>query len=72
MSLLYGLENIGLASCTLNADLYLKDEMELRDLIKIGDTEDIILFIAVGNYPDQVKVAKSHRDNYKMITKYIL
>ena len=72
MSLLYALENQGLASCTLNANLSKDKDIEIRKIVDIGYSEDIILFIAVGNYPEEIKVAKSHRDSYELITNYRL
>lgn len=72
MSLIYSLTYVGLASCALNAALTPEDDKAIRDLIKIPEEENIIMFIALGNYPDKFKVPKSHRDNFKEITNYRL
>ena len=72
MSLLYALQYVGLATCALNADLSKKDDKKIRDELGIPDSENLILFIAVGHYPDKFKVPKSQRDSYKEITKYYL
>lgn len=68
MSLIYSLTSVGIASCTLNASFPLSTEFEMRDLLKIEDSEDLIVIIAIGSYPDIFKVAKSPRDNYLNFT----
>lgn len=70
MSLLYALTHVGLATCTLNADFDEKRDTLIRQALEISETENLILFIAVGNYPDKFKVPKSQRDSYKNIVKY--
>lgn len=71
MSLLYALESKGLATCTLNTDFSIVKEKDMRNLLDISLSEDLIAFIAVGNYPNEIKVAKSPRDNVRTIVKNI-
>lgn len=71
MSLLYALESANIASCTLNTNFNLKKDREMRNLLKINDSEDFIAFIALGTYPEVIKVAKSPRDNNTVITSII-
>lgn len=63
MSLLYALHSNGIASCALNACLSKIQNKNLRAKIKIKDNENIIMFIAVGNYPEQFRVPASKRMN---------
>ena len=71
MSLLYALTSLGIASCTLNASFNYDQEINMRKKININESEDFIAFIAVGTYPDVIKVAKSPRDDYKLFTTVI-
>ncbi|AQS52648.1 hypothetical protein BW727_100240 [Jeotgalibaca dankookensis] len=64
MSLLYALESANIATCTLNTSFSLEKEKKIRELLNINESEDFIAFVAVGTYPELVKVAKSPRDNY--------
>ena len=65
MSLLYSLTNQGLASCPINANLTLKNELEIRKKLNIKYNESLIMFITVGNYQENIVITKSKRDNYK-------
>ena len=71
MSLLYSLEYLGLAACPLNAALSPENDKTIRELVGIPYSESIIMFIAVGNFPDNFSVPKSHRDNFQDITKVL-
>jgi nitroreductase len=71
MSLLYALEYVGLAACPLNAALSYKSDKRIRRILSIPAYENIIMFVAAGNFPERYKVPKSHRDNYKDICKYV-
>jgi nitroreductase len=71
MSLLYGLHYEGLAACTLNWAVTKEDDMALRQRFKIKDSENIILVIAIGHYPEQFTVAKSTRQKAEEITTVI-
>lgn len=70
MNLIYALQYEGLATCALNADLSLNNEKKICKLLNIPINQNIILFIAVGNYRDDFKVPKSPRDNYKEKTTF--
>lgn len=61
MSLLYALHAQGVASCCLNCCLKPKEEIEIRLLLRIPDSEILIACIAVGHYPDRLNVARSPR-----------
>ena len=60
-ALLTALEFEGLAACSLNAMFRYRIENKLRRLLNIKNSENIIMFIAVGNFKDSVKVPKSFR-----------
>ena len=61
MSLLYALEAYGLAACPLNAMFSLSQEQQTRKLLNIPDNEFLVMYIAVGNFPDTVPVCRSTR-----------
>jgi len=61
MSLMYSLHNMGLATCPLNWCTSKSNDIKLRKMIKIKESETIILLLAVGNYCDEFKVVKSTR-----------
>lgn len=61
MSLLYALEAYGLAACPLNAMFDLSQEQRTRKLLGIPDNEFLVMYIAVGNFPDSVPVCRSTR-----------
>lgn len=71
MSLLYALTYFNIASCTLNTNFTLKKELDMRELLGIKESEDLIAFIAIGSYPENLKVAKSPRDDYTKFTTII-
>lgn len=61
MSVMYGLEHEGLAAVPLNAMMYYKDQLGVRELLDIDDSEMIIMFIAVGEFMDESVVPISDR-----------
>ncbi|MGO3090149.1 MAG: nitroreductase family protein, partial [Galactobacter sp.] len=61
MSLLLGLTEVGLGSCSLNTAMGTKKEAAIRKLINIPDHEVFISFIAVGHYDGDVLVPRSKR-----------
>jgi nitroreductase len=61
MSVLYGLEHEGLAAVPLNAMMYYKDQVAVRRLLSIDESEMISMFIAVGDFVDEVVVPVSDR-----------
>lgn len=69
MSLIYALTSKQIATCALNADFSLEKEQQIRDIMKLQSSEDLIAFVALGSYPGEMKVAKSPRDSVDTITK---
>lgn len=61
MSLLLGLTQVGLGSCSLNTAMGTEKEAKIRSLINIPDHEVFISFIAVGHYDHNVLVPRSKR-----------
>lgn len=61
MSLLYGLEYESLAAVPLNAMMYLRDQLAVRELLDIDESEMIIMFIAIGDFMDECVVPISDR-----------
>jgi len=59
--LLQALHYEGLATCPLNWSVFPQQDKELRNIIKIGNSEVVICFIAVGNMPKKLKVTKSQK-----------
>ena len=71
MSLLYGLAFYGIGACPLNWCAEKKRDVEIRKLLGIKDSENILMVIAIGNLPDgDFKVAKSPRKNIDDIIEY--
>ena len=69
MALLLSLEYEGLAACPLNAELSIKREKIIRNTARIPDSENIIMFVAVGNFKDKNNVPKSFRLKQQDITR---
>ncbi len=61
MSVLYGLEAEGVAAVPLNACLYARDRDAVQNLLDIDPSEEIIMFIAIGDHPDETTVPVSDR-----------
>lgn len=61
MSFLLGLEYVGLAACPLNTMFSIKGEEETRKILGITDNYNFISYVAIGNFMDKNKVAKSFR-----------
>ncbi|MEH6756672.1 MAG: nitroreductase family protein [Parasphingorhabdus sp.] len=61
MSLIYGLHAKGLATCMLNWSVDPSRDIAARKLLNLSDTENIIVMIAVGHFPSQLRVAQSPR-----------
>lgn len=68
MSLLLSLEYYGLAACPLNAMFGVRIDKLLRKIVGIGDSENIIMLIAVGNFKEKNLIPKSFRYKAKDIT----
>ncbi|GAB3600967.1 polysaccharide pyruvyl transferase family protein [Microbacterium tumbae] len=61
MSLLLGLTQVGLGSCSLNTAMGTEKENAIRKIIDIPDHEVFISFVAVGHYDEKVLVPRSKR-----------
>lgn len=70
MSLLLGLEYESLAACPLNAMFSVRREKQLRSVLHLPESENIIMFVAVGNYTDTL-VPRSFRFDAEDITHHI-
>lgn len=71
MSLLHALQFKGLATCPLSAALTVKQEKNIRNSLKIKNSENLILFIAVGHYTNEFKVPKSARKDINNLYEII-
>lgn len=71
MSIIYGLEYEGLACVTLNAMMDSKSEKQIRKIVKIDSSEQVILFIAIGQFKDKVTVPVSDRKSLEDVVKII-
>ncbi len=61
MRVLDSLQYYGIASCPLSASLYQKQERNVRNILKMSDSEVLIMFIGIGNYPEVCQTTKSER-----------
>lgn len=61
MSLIYALHSLGLGSCCLNWSVERKHDIQLRNVTGIPESESIIMLIAVGHLPSNLRVAQSPR-----------
>lgn len=61
MSFLLGLEYVGLAACPLNTMFSIKEEKKARKILGLEDNYNFIAYVAIGNFRDSNKVAKSFR-----------
>lgn len=71
MSLLYALEANGLAACPLNAMFSAQQDEKTRKLLGIPEFELPIMYIAVGNFPEEVPVCVSYRKTSDSIVKKV-
>lgn len=71
MNLLLSLAYYGIGACGLNWCAETKRDNELRKLLKIKESENIIMMIAIGNMPDEFKTAKSHKREISDIAVWI-
>lgn len=61
MQLLMSLEVVGLAACPLNTVMSVETEDKARALLHIPRSENFIMYITVGHYPEQIRLCKSQR-----------
>lgn len=71
MNLLYGLHHNRIGACTLNWCSLPSEDLQLRNLCCIKDSETVILIIACGGVPDRFKIANSYRSSHLNITTII-
>ena len=67
MSLVWALHSRGIGTCYLNWSAEREQDMKLRRVADIPDSENIITLMAVGNLPDQFSVASSPRRDLREI-----
>lgn len=72
MNLIYSLHYYGLATCALNGNLSIENDKKMRNLLNIPESQNIVMFIAVGHYNKLTKVPKSKRDNLDLKTVFYL
>ncbi len=69
MSLLLAFHYMGIAACTLNWCVDLKEDKKIRDLVRFEKSENIIAFIAFGRLPEKCFVPVSvRREASKLVT----
>lgn len=71
MSLLYALHYEGLGACPLNWCVSPNKSKRLRKILKINESETIILIIAIGHIPEKIDVAKATRKNIDEIIRIL-
>ena len=71
MSILNGLEYVGLAACPLHTMFSINDEVSTRKVLKVPENENLIMYIAVGNFNEENLYCKSFRNNSENIITYL-
>lgn len=71
MSLLLALEAEGLAACPLNTMLPARRDAATRRLLGVPDSEFLVMYIAVGHFPDETRTCRSHRFAAGDVTRVI-
>ena len=61
MNMLWGLHYYGIATIPLSASLNMQQEKNVRDILHINEFEELIIFIGIGNYPNECLTTKSSR-----------
>ncbi len=72
MCLVLGLHARGLGTCCLNWSKSVPPDRAMRELLKIPSPEVIIMLVAVGHLPDELKVARSPRRPLESARHHIL
>lgn len=67
MQLLMSLESVGLAACPLNTMMNTRNESMTRELMQIPDNEFLVMYIAVGHFPETLNLCRSSRLPVEMI-----
>jgi nitroreductase len=71
MSVIYALHSKGLATCPLNWSVEKNEDILLRKELKIGDNEIVIMLVAIGHYPEKLKVPMSNRKSISDTLKFL-
>ncbi|MDK2779865.1 MAG: hypothetical protein PWP61_162 [Trichococcus sp.] len=71
MSILNGLEYVGLAACPLHTMFNIKDEISTRKVLNVPENENLIMYIAVGNFNQENLYCKSFRNDPESITTFL-
>ena len=61
MNILHALHSKNIATIPLSASLRVDQEKAVRDCIKMDEAEVLIMFIGIGNYPEETLTTKSER-----------
>ena len=61
MSLVYALHYLGLGACVLNWAVTKDKDLQLRELLRIDDTDNVLLFVVTGHLPEKLEVTNSQR-----------
>lgn len=61
MQLLLSLESLGLAACPLNTMMNKTNEDLTRNLMQVPDSEFLVMYIAVGHFPETISLCRSKR-----------
>lgn len=67
MSLIYALHSMGVGTCCLNWSAKSGQDRLLREASGIPDSEIIIMLIAVGHLPEELKIAQSPRKDLQEV-----
>lgn len=67
MSLLFGLHAEGIATCSLNWSTDAAMDRKFRKAIRIPNSENVVMYIACGTYPNRLEVARSPRASVEEI-----
>ncbi|WP_278531435.1 nitroreductase family protein [Enterococcus asini] len=71
MSILNALEYVGLAACPLHTMFNVKDEVSTRKVLDVPENENLIMYIAVGNFNQENLYCKSFRNDAESITTFL-
>lgn len=70
MSVNYALHALGLGACMLNWSVEDKVDRAMRKAMRIPDHEAVITMMAVGNIPEQLRVAQSPRKPLEQVARF--
>lgn len=72
MNLAYALHSHGVGTCMLNANLSLKNEKSVRNILGLHEATNIVMFIAVGSLLEHFKVPRSNRDSGASSSQWVV